>query len=132
VEVRDRPSAEELLGAVQRFLLEDVVPALDGPRRFHARVAAGVVGAVAREVARGDTDLRAEWRRLRALLGLPDAEPVDAAALGAALRTANEELVRRIRAGDADTGPWRGEVLAHLRATSDEKLAVALAGQGGS
>jgi hypothetical protein len=128
VVVIDRPSAEELLGAVQRFLADEVVPALDGPRRFHARVAAAVVGAVARELARGDADLRAEWRRLRALLGLRGDEPVDLAALAAAVRAGNEELVLRIRAGDADTGPWRAKVLAHLRATSDEKLAVALAG----
>jgi hypothetical protein len=124
VGVNDRPSAEELLGAVQRFLLEEVVPALDGPRRFHARVAANVVGIVAREVARGDADLRAESRRLRELLGLAGEEPRDAAALREAVRAANDELVRRIRAGEADAGPWRDSVLAHLRAAAAEKLAV--------
>lgn len=124
----DRPSAEELLGAVERFLLDEVMPALDGPGRFHARVAAHVVASVARELGRGDRDLRAEWRRLRELLGLAGAEPADVAALREAVRAANEELVRRIRAGEADTGAWRMAVLAHLRATAAEKLAPSLAG----
>lgn len=122
--MNDRPSAEELLGAVRRFLLDEVVPALDGPRRFHARVAANVVGMVARELARGDADLRAEWRRLRELLGLAGDEPRDAAALHEAVRAANEALVRRIRAGEADAGPWRDAVIAHLRSAVAEKLAV--------
>jgi hypothetical protein len=138
--VNDRPTAEELLGAVERFLREEVVSALEGPRRFHARVAANVVGMVGREIARGDADLRAEWGRLAELLGSEAAEgggsasrrraesgaPGSADALRAAVREANEELARRIRAGEADAGPWREVVIAHLKQTVAEKLAVAL------
>ena len=36
-----------------------------------------------------------------------------------------EELVARIRTGDADTGPWRSALLTHLRETVDDKLEVA-------
>ena len=124
--MNDRPSAEELLGALERFLREEALPALDGPRRFHARVAANVAALVAREIARGDADLRAEWARLARLLGREEPAPPDAGALRAALEDANRELVRRIRAGQADAGPWRAAVLAHLKATVAAKLAVSL------
>src|SRR5690606_13181549 len=52
--VNDRPSAAELLAAVEQFLEEEAVPALEGPARFHARVAANVLRIVARELATED------------------------------------------------------------------------------
>ncbi len=121
--MNDRPSAEELLAVVERFLREDVVPALEGPRRFHARVAANVLSIVAREVARGDADLSDEWQGLAALLERNPAPPAD---LPGAVREANEELLRRIRGGEADAGPFREALLAHLRRVVDAKLAVSL------
>lgn len=125
--MNDRPDAQELLGAVERFLREDVVPALEGPRRLHARVAANVVAMVGREIAHGDADLRAEWRGLTELLGQHgEAPPGDAAALQRRVKEAGEELVRRIRAGEADAGPFRDAVLTHLKRSVDAKLAVSL------
>jgi hypothetical protein len=121
--VNDRPSADELLAAVERFLRDEVIPALEGPRRFHARVAANVLSIVAREVAGGDADLRGEWQGLAALL---DREPALPADLGGAVREANEELLRRIRGGAADAGPFREALLAHLRRVIDAKLSVSL------
>jgi len=127
--VNDRPDARELLGAVGRFLEEEAAPVLEGRRRYHARVAANVVAMVARELDRGEADLRREWAGLRALLAERGAEPAplgDASrrALSAAVEGANAELVRCIRAGEADAGPWRRAVLAHLRQVVDAKLAV--------
>jgi hypothetical protein len=34
-------------------------------------------------------------------------------------------LVARIRSGEADRGPWREQVVAHLRQTVADKLEVA-------
>jgi hypothetical protein len=123
--MQDRPTALELLDAVRQFVERDVVEALDGTRRFHARVAANVLAIVARELRDGDTLLRNEWRRLTALLAADAAEPHDARALGGAVAQLNADLAARIRAGDADREPFRGAVLTHLRATADEKLRVA-------
>lgn len=123
--MNDAPSAEELLRAVERFLERDAVPALEGVARFHARVAANVVAMVARELETGDAHPRGEWERLGALLG---AEPAPAPETRDARREAlirrNEALVARIRDGEADAGPFRREVLAHLRRTVDEKMEV--------
>ena len=124
--MQDRPTASELLDAVRGFLERDVVPVLDGTAKFHARVAANVVAIVARELALDEPHLLAEWQRLDALL---DAAPLPSGSdeRRAALRARTETLCERIRAGVgvAGAGPFRDAVLAHLRATVREKLAVA-------
>lgn len=124
--MQDRPDARELLEAVRAFLEEQVVPALEGTRKFHARVAANVLAIVNRELTHGEAALRVEWRRLAVLLEAPDAPmPHGSAALAEAVRERNETLATRIRQGDADDGAWRAAVLAHLRATATERLEVA-------
>ena len=127
--MNDRPTAEELLEAVGRFLSDEALPALEGHLKYQARVAANVVRIVARELATEGAHTRGEWERLCALLeddaalqaGLPEGRDVQREQLTAR----NEQLVARIRAGDADAGSFRAEVLAHLRQTVADKLAVA-------
>jgi hypothetical protein len=123
--VNDRPTAVELLGAVRRFLEREVVPALEGPRRYHARVAANVVAVVAREIEVEEQQLEAEWERLGHLLDREEPAPIHRDALRRAVGAGTEELTRRIRAGAADAGPWREALIAHLRATVADKLYVA-------
>jgi hypothetical protein len=129
--MHDRPTVHELLGALQRFLEEDVVPATDGRRQFLARVAANVTGMIDRELAHDDERLRAEWQRLAALVpGEPSPGGGDGPATQAELRDAiaraTEVLCARIRAGDADDeGAFRRAVLDHVRATVRDKLLVA-------
>jgi aminoglycoside phosphotransferase (APT) family kinase protein len=48
-----RPTASELLDAVRGFLTDEVMPATTGQLAFHARVAANVLGIVARELELG-------------------------------------------------------------------------------
>jgi len=123
--VNDRPTSVELLRVVERFLQKDVVPALSGPQRYHARVAANVVAIVAREIETEEVHLRGEWERLGRLLNLDEERPDAREALRADVRARSESLVQRIRAGDADAGRWRDDVLAHLRRTVADKLDVA-------
>jgi aminoglycoside phosphotransferase (APT) family kinase protein len=56
-----RPTASELLDAVRGYLTDEVMPATSGQLSFHARVAANVLGIVARELELGtapdDSDL---------------------------------------------------------------------------
>jgi hypothetical protein len=122
--VNDRPTAVELLRAVERFLEQEVVPELAGPRRYHARVAANVVAIVAREIETEEAQLQAEWERLGALLGLCEDPPGARDSLRDALRERTRALAERIRRGDADHGAWRAPLVAHLRCTVADKLAV--------
>jgi len=123
--MQDRPSVRELLDAVRAFLEEDVVPALEGPRQFHARVAANVLAIIGRELAGEEASLLAEWQRLAQLLGRASERPVRLEALRAAVRDGTAALAERIRRGDADAGPFRDAVRAHVRVTVEDKLRVA-------
>lgn len=121
--MQDRPTVPELLTAVARFLDEEVVPHLEGSRQFYARVAANLLRIVLRELESEDEHLAAEWERLQTLL--PPAErPATLAALRTAIRQRTEELCRRIRQGEADAGPYRERVFAHVRETVKDKLRV--------
>jgi len=123
--MQDRPTAIELLEAVRHFLETDVVPALEGPKKFHARVAANVMSILTREWQLEEEQLRAEWTSLRALLGGAAAMPEKREELRGATKELTEQLCARIRAGDADSGAWRADVLAHLRLVVRQKLEIA-------
>jgi hypothetical protein len=124
--MQDRPTAIELLTAVREFLEQDLLPGLDGRKRFHALVAANVLSVVARELAEEETSLVAEWRRLRDLLGVDETvPPARLEGLRAAVRELTQRLCDRIRAGDADAGAFGDAVHAHVRMTVVEKLRVA-------
>jgi hypothetical protein len=122
--VNDRPTAVELLRAVEAFLEREVVPGLGGPGQFQARVAANVVAIVAREIETEEGHLRGEWDRLGALLGEAGPAPAFRERLREGVLARNQALVERIRAGEADAGEWRTRVLTHLRRSVADKLEV--------
>mgnify|MGYP003441170703 CR=1 FL=1 len=121
--MNDRPTTTELLAAAERFLEESAVPALDGPAKYHARVAANVVRIVARELACEDEHVAHEWDGLATLLG--DApKPAARDALHAAIRARNEALVRRIRAGEAAWRRARMREISHAAITQPSRPGI--------
>lgn len=122
--MQDHPTVRELLEAVEEFLERDVVTALAGPQQFHARVAANVMRILARELDLAPRQLREEWEGLDRLLG---GEPMPASDLDLRIGVTrrSRELCGRIRAGDADGGSRREAVLAHVRRSVEQKLAIA-------
>jgi hypothetical protein len=120
--MQDKPTSIELLEALAAFLRDEVAPGVEGGLRFKALVGANVAGIVAREIALGSGQDRAQLSRLVELLG----EDATAASddVASRVRELSFELCRRIDAGDADDGAWRENVLAHLRACVAEKLSV--------
>lgn len=121
--MQDKPTAIELLEALAAFLREEVAPALEGGKRFKAIVGAHVAGIVAREIALGPAQDRAQLARLAALLG-EDASNVSSEDIAARVVEWSRELCHRIDAGQADSGPWREQLLDHLRDCVNEKLAI--------
>ncbi len=116
----------ELLAAVRGFLEDDLVPTLEGRRRFHALVAANVLGIVERELGGEEEQLSRQWDRLAELFGLESStRPQAVSALRAAVRELEVQLAERIRGGEADGGEFASRVRAHVRATVHEKLDVA-------
>jgi hypothetical protein len=123
--MQDRPTYGELLDAVRHFIEADVVPKLEGPKKFHARVAANVLGIVQRELALEDEQLHRECESLGALLESNEPTPYQREPLRRLVRERTMELCRRIAVGDAEEGEWRRAVLVHVRQTVREKLEVA-------
>ena len=119
--MQERPSAVELLEAVGAFIREQARPRLTGAARFHALVAENVLKIVAREIEAEPAATEAEGRRVARLLGRDDPRTdrrgEDALAMG-------RDLCGRIEAGEADTGPWRAELLDYLKESVRARLAV--------
>ena len=127
--MQDRPTAPELVAAVRQFLNDEIVPGLVDPRlRFRALVAANVLSIVERELLGDEAVLREEYRRLAAL-ERPGDDPTElpdtVTTLRAAIDARARDLCARIRAGEAESGPWRQDVLAYTRWSVREKLRIA-------
>ncbi len=123
--MQDRPTSIELLEAAADFVDRELVPAIEGARQFQARVAANVMRIVAREIKLEDPLVRSEVKALARLLGrdAPHLHSLDD--LRAAVASMGEELTAKIRAGEADDGARRREVLAVVRQSVENKLRIA-------
>lgn len=119
--MQDRPTADELLEAVEHFL-DDLTTNLEGSRSFHARVAANAVRIVRRELAHEDDDLAAEWAGLDSLLG-PESPPHSRAEMRNRIRERTGELCDRIRTEDGDDEFVR-RTFSHVQAILRNKLRV--------
>jgi aminoglycoside phosphotransferase (APT) family kinase protein len=109
--LHDAPSAVELLEAVREYLVSDVMSGTDGRLRFHARVAANVVGMVGRQLALGPRQ-DAAYAVLLSRLGVGD----------------DVELAHAIRTGVLDDRA--DQVRTVVRAAVAAKLEVAHPGYG--
>jgi len=101
-----RPTAEELAAAVEEFLRQEVMPAVDGRLQFQTLVAANALAIIGRELALGPVHEAQHSERLLAL-GVAD----------------DADLAAAIRRGDFDGR--EGEILAVLRESVEAKLQVA-------
>lgn len=122
--MQDRPTALELVAAVQHFLETEILPAQEDQRlRFRTRIAANVLAILQRELSAGPAPIEQEYDRLRTLL--PNgAETFDPADMPAAIRAMRLQLARQIRAGEADHDPWRAAVMTSTLAAVRAKLAI--------
>lgn len=127
-----RPNAEELIDAVGRFLESELLPELEGRLKFHARVAANVLDAVARELRDGPAAAAEEGARLVELLtdeGNQDAggaarDPeAPLAGPGVGVEELSRQLARRIRNGEVALDD--PDLLAHLAETARADVEVA-------
>jgi hypothetical protein len=121
--VQDRPTLDELLAAVERWLREDVVSNQTGALRYQGRVAANILRAVRREVEHDEDSLEEEWRGLDALLGAAE-RPASFSGLRDTIRARTEDLCARIQDGHADKEPFRTATLVHVRNAVRQKLLV--------
>lgn len=122
--MQDRPTALELLEAIEKFLEEQVVPATDGTVKFLTRVSVNSLRIVQRELQMEEEALDREWEGLNALLGA-EARPTTLHELRERVAGRNTELSARIQNGDSDSGDWADGVFAHVKSTVRDKAAIA-------
>lgn len=124
--MQDRPTADELAEAVAHFLQTELAPTLTDARlRFRTLIAANLMAVLGRELRASEEPLRDEWRQLQTLLGRFDNPPATGEALRGSLDRMARELRTRIRAGEADSGPWAAAVRAYAHASVNAKLKIA-------
>lgn len=121
--MQDRPTAVELLKAAQEFCERDLLPNLSGRVRFHARVLQNVLGILEREWQGEEEAVRAEWERLRTLLGKTAEPPPTMRSLLDEANAWNRELGARIRSGELDDH-WE-KIAGAVYETVVQKLAIA-------
>src|ERR1700675_1753044 len=123
--MQDRPTSIELLEAAADFVDHELVPTIEGARQFQARVVANVMRIVAREIKLEDPLVRSEVKALARLLGHDSPHLHSLDDLRKAAASMGEELTAKIRAGAADDGAWRRDVLAVVRQSVEDKLRIA-------
>lgn len=109
-----RPTAAELAAAVQEFLREELMPALEGRLRFHTLVAANVLAIIERELTLGPAQEEQHAARL-ADLGVRDDAELAAAIRGGSLDERTPEVVEAL---------WES-VVAKVRVANPKYLADA-------
>src|SRR5579862_3250732 len=123
--MQDRPNVSELLELSAQFLEREIIPATSSSIQFHARIVANVMRIVIRELQREEPQLQTEINALVQVLNSPLPLTSSLKESRAAALELNTELSERIRAGEADTDPWRKAVLGVVRELVEEKLRVA-------
>lgn len=121
--MQDRPTAPELLEAIEEFLRERSKNEPDRFYSFQFLVAANSLAILRREWGLEEDNLTAEWARLDALLGAAP-RPATAQATRLALLDRTDVLCDQIRAGAFDHAPAESSLLEHLITTSREKLRI--------
>jgi hypothetical protein len=123
-----------LLDAGRILLRDELLPALSDSQRHAALMLVNALAIATRALHQGEAKDREELASLGLLLG-PSRSDARTDVRDPLLND-NRLLCERIRAGHADEGAWREEVLAHLRATcrrqlqvSNPKVLAAVAGQ---
>ena len=105
--MNDRPSARELIDAVRHYLEAELLPTLtDARQRYQALIASNVLAIAGREI---DADHDDEADALGVLLGV-----------AGDVRSLNEQLCQRIRAGEFDP-PERFAEAARVMAGSAKR-----------
>ena len=105
--MQDRPTAPELLDAVREFIATELLPTVGDPRlRFRTLVAANLLDMLRRELALEPALLRAQWKRLAALLDDAGPPPPNDRELAAAVAAQQAALCRLVRENRAPTGTF--------------------------
>lgn len=122
--MRDEPTGEQLLDTARTLLRDELLPALPADKKHAALMIANAMSIAMRQLHNGEQGDRKEVESLCALLDRHAGVALEASAsdLRQQLNVLNREFSRRIRVGEADSGPWGELALAHLRTVIHAKV----------
>jgi hypothetical protein len=126
--MQDRPTAAELLEAVEGFLRKQSAAASDRWLRFQLLVASNTLGIVRREIAAEEDNVRREWPMLDELLG-PAPMPATFHEAEDACRERNAALCDAIRAGAFDAPPQEARLIDFLWETTVDRVKITAPGE---
>jgi hypothetical protein len=122
--MQDRPTAPELLEAIEEFLRDRSANEKDRYYKFQFLVAANSLAILRREWELEEDHLYAEWSRLDELIE-PAEAPRELASMRRELLNRNDKLCDLIDAGVFDDPSGERALLEHLIATARDKLRIA-------
>jgi Domain of unknown function (DUF6285) len=122
--MQDRPTADELLEAIEEFLREHSNKESDRFLRFQFLVASNSLAILRREWESEEPFLEAEWAGLGALLGAAR-RPGSLHAMRRAVAERNDLLCQDISDGAFDGEEAEARLLAHLLETTANKVRIA-------
>ncbi|MBN9492404.1 hypothetical protein J0H33_03555 [bacterium] len=123
--MQDRPTATELLEAIEEFLRDRSTNEKDRYYKFQFLVAANSLAVLRREWELEEGHLYSEWIRLNELLLDSPEMPPDTASIRQELLARNERLCDLINAGAFDDPGAERALLEHLIATARDELRIA-------
>ena len=126
--MQDRPTAGELLEAIEEFLRERSTNEADRYFRFQFLVAANSLSILRREWEGEEPCLEAEWEGLNALLGAAE-RPRTFHELRRAIAARNDALCDLIGEGRFDAADAEASLVAHFTRTVRDKVRIASPGQ---
>ncbi|MBI3395506.1 MAG: hypothetical protein HY042_06710 [Spirochaetia bacterium] len=121
--MQSRPSAAELLDAIQDLLIKQILPKVEGEGAlaYKTLVSWNMLGVVARELRSGEALVDAELQRLASILGLSLPSLPTLNDKHALAREWNTKLAQRIRKEKITDDP---AVLDHVKKTLSETLSI--------
>ena len=122
--MQDRPTAEELLEAIEEFLRDCSKNEANRFLRFQFLVAANSLAILRREWSGEESLLESEWAGLDSLTGLAD-RPATFRELRRAVARRNDRLCDLIAEGRFDPPEAEAALLTHFLATISDKVRIA-------
>ena len=126
--MQDRPSAPELLDAIERFLRGRSAASEDRWLRFQLLVCANSLAIVRREMEQEEGFVRAEWPVLDAILGAAKV-PGTYGELLPAMSERHEQLCAMIRAGTFDDPEQERALLVYLVQETEHRVRITAPGE---
>ncbi len=126
--MQDRPTAAELLDAVEGFLRKQSAAQQDRWLRFQLLVASNTLGIVRREIATEEGYVRKEWPMLDALVGAAK-PPETFHEVELACRGRYDELCDAIRAGKFDAPEREAALVDFLWETTVDRVKTTAPGE---